>query len=174
MSDEGKKQQCIELTSIPDGLQTEEDRKKGLIESLRRTIRGNLTRLKEKINCENSDDEKISCVMADTTLIGWIHDVSQKMGAELVAFQPGAAADIALILQIPKLIQDGSLDTNGFVMKNDFINLSNEMPPWRRNELPWIVSSNLRDQKIVLECCQIAKQAVHPYAKWLLCNTVGK
>ncbi|KAL2465192.1 UDP-glycosyltransferase 83A1 [Abeliophyllum distichum] len=170
MSDEDKNQHCIELTSIPDGLQTEEDRKKGLIESLRRTIPRNLTRLIEKINCENSD-EKISCVIADTTLIGWIHDVSQKMEAELVAFQPGAAADIALILQIPKLIQDGNLDTNGFVMKNDFINLSNEMPPWRRNELPWIVSSDLKDQKIVFECCQIAQQAVHQYTKWLLCNT---
>ncbi|KAL2465177.1 UDP-glycosyltransferase 83A1 [Abeliophyllum distichum] len=131
MSDEDKKQHCIELTSIPDGLQTEEDRKKGLVESLRRTYPRNLTRLIEKINFENSD-EKISCVIADTPLIGLIHDVPQKMGAELVAFQFGAAADIALVLQIPKLIQDGSLDTNGFAMKSDLISLSNEIPEWRR------------------------------------------
>ncbi|KAL2482387.1 UDP-glycosyltransferase 83A1 [Forsythia ovata] len=170
MSDEDKKQQRIELTSIPDGLQTEEDRKKGLVESLRRTYPRNLTRLIEKINCENSD-EKISCVIADTPVIGWIHDVSQKMGAELVAFQFGAAADIALILQIPKLIQDGSLDTNGFVMKNDFISLSNEIPEWGGNELPWSIPSDLKDQKIVFECCQNTQQAVHQHAKWLLCNT---
>ncbi|CAI9787229.1 unnamed protein product [Fraxinus pennsylvanica] len=168
MSEEDKEQSHIELLSIPDGLQIEEDRKKGLLESLRRTMPANLTRLIEKINGESSD-EKI-CFIADTTLIGWILDVPEKVGAESVAFQPGATADMALVLQIPKLIQLGNLDTNGSIVKNEMINLSGEIPPWRNSELPWRVSSDLKAQKMVFECCQTAQQALHK-AKWLLCNT---
>ncbi|CAA3023206.1 Hypothetical predicted protein [Olea europaea subsp. europaea] len=138
MSEEDKEQSHLELLSIPDGLQTEEDRKNGLLESLRRTMPGNLTRLIEKINC----------VIADTTLIEWILDVPKKVGAETVAFQPGATADMALVLQIPKLIQLGNLDANGSIMKNEMINLSSEIPSWRNSELPWGVSSGLKARKM--------------------------
>ncbi|CAA2985945.1 Hypothetical predicted protein [Olea europaea subsp. europaea] len=77
---------------------------------------------------------------------------------------------MALVLQIPKLIQLGNLDANGSIMKNEMINLSSEIPSWRNSELPWGVSSDLKARKMVFECCQTAQQALHQ-AKWLICNT---
>ncbi|CAI9754577.1 unnamed protein product [Fraxinus pennsylvanica] len=160
----------IELASIPDGLIPEDDRENDftVTESLVRTMPGYLTDLIEKINCENGD-EKISCVIADIA-IGWILDVAKKVGAEPVAFLPAAAAGMALILHIPKLIEAGNLDINGTMMRSELINLSDEIPPWKRNELSWSFSSDLQTQKIFFECCLTAEQTAH-HAKWLLCNT---
>lgn len=117
---EDEEQRGIELTSIPDGLMPEDDRENAFIitESLVRTMPGYLTDLVEKINWEN-EDQKISCIIADIA-IGWILDVAKKMGAEPVAFLPAAAAGMALILHIPKLIEAGNLDINGKIKFRDF------------------------------------------------------
>ncbi|CAI9787233.1 unnamed protein product [Fraxinus pennsylvanica] len=170
MSEEDKRQSHIELMSIPDGLTPEDDRNDGfkLIESLRRTMSRNLTDLIEKINCQDKD-EKISHVIADTT-IGWILDIPKKMGAEPVAFQPFAAAGMVLQLHIPKLIEEGNLDINGFMMENELIKVSHDLPPWRRNELIWSIPSDLKGQKILFECILTAGQSIH-HASWILCNT---
>ncbi|KAL2528762.1 UDP-glycosyltransferase 83A1 [Forsythia ovata] len=77
---------------------------------------------------------------------------------------------MAMILQIPKLIQSGNLDTNGSVMKNELINLSDNIPPWRRNKLSWSFPGDLKTQKVVFECFVDAAKTAH-HAKWLLCNT---
>ncbi|KAL2482384.1 UDP-glycosyltransferase 83A1 [Forsythia ovata] len=165
-----EEQRGIELTSIPDGLMPEDDREIFFIVtgSLRRTMPGYLIDLIEKINCKNSD-EKISCVIADIA-IGWILDVAEKVGAEPVAFLPAAAAGMALILHIPKLIEAGNLDKNGTMMQGELINLTDEIPSWRRNELSWSFLGDLKTQKIFFECCLTAEQTAH-HAKWLLCNT---
>ncbi|KAL2528687.1 UDP-glycosyltransferase 83A1 [Forsythia ovata] len=170
MSEDDKKQNPIQLISIPDGLPAEDDRSVGfeLMESVRRTMPENLSNLIKKINGRNSD-EKITCVIADIT-VGWIFDVTQKLGAESVAFQSAPAAGMAMILQIPKLIQAGNLDINGSVMKNELINLSDNIPPWRRNKLSWSFPGDLKTQTIVFECFMDAAKTAH-HAKWLLCNT---
>ncbi|CAA3023207.1 UDP-glycosyltransferase 83A1-like [Olea europaea subsp. europaea] len=171
MSEEDKRQSHIELMSIPDGLPPEDDRSDWLklLESLARTMSRNLTDLIEKINCENKD-ERISHIIVDTT-IGWILDIPKKMGAEPVAFQPSAAASMALKLHIPKLIEEGNLDINGFMMENELIKVSHDVPPWRRNELLWSIPSDLKGQKILFECILAAGKSVHQ-ATWILCNTL--
>ncbi|CAA3016350.1 UDP-glycosyltransferase 83A1-like [Olea europaea subsp. europaea] len=167
---EDEEQRGIELTSIPDGLMPEDDRENAFIitESLVRTMPGYLTDLVEKINWEN-EDQKISCIIADIA-IGWILDVAKKMGAEPVAFLPAAAAGMALILHIPKLIEAGNLDINGSMMQSELIDLGDEIPPWKRNELSWSFSSDLKTQKIFFECCLTAEETAHQ-AKLLLSNT---
>ncbi|CAA2985946.1 UDP-glycosyltransferase 83A1-like [Olea europaea subsp. europaea] len=171
MSEEDKRQSHIELMSIPDGLPPEDDRSDWLklLESLARTMSRNLTDLIEKINCENKH-EKISHIIVDTT-IGWILDIPKKMGAEPVAFQPSAAASMALKLHIPKLIEEGNLDINGFMMEKELIKVSHDVPPWRRNELLWSIPSDLKGQKILFECILAAGKSVHQ-ATWILCNTL--
>ncbi|CAA3030401.1 UDP-glycosyltransferase 83A1-like [Olea europaea subsp. europaea] len=173
MSEEDKKKNSMQLISIPDGLPPEDDRSPGieLMESVIRTMPGNLTNLIEKINCENSG-EKITCVIADIT-IGWILDVTQKLGAESVVFHPAAAAGMAMILQIPKLIRAGNLDTYGSVTKNELIDLSDNIPPWRRNELTWSIPGDLKTQKIAFECFAAAGKTAN-HAKWMLCNTFNE
>ncbi|CAA2994010.1 UDP-glycosyltransferase 83A1-like [Olea europaea subsp. europaea] len=170
MSEEDKRQNPIQLISIPDGLPPDDDRSPGfeLMESVIRTMPGNLRNLIEKINGRSSD-EKITCVIADIT-IGWILDVTQKLGAESVVFQSAAAAGMAMVLQIPKLIRAGNLDMNGSVKKNELINLSDNIPSWRKNELPWSFPGDLKTQSMVFETFMAGGKTAHR-AKWLLCNT---
>lgn len=101
------------LASISDGLAADDDRSNGfeLWESLKRTMASHLLELIEKINRSNCD-EKISCLIADVT-VGWILEIAEDLGAECVGFTPGSAASLAMILRIPDLIEQGSLDSNG-------------------------------------------------------------
>lgn len=101
------------LTSIPDGLPPEDDRRDHLkvLFSIRRTMADYLTDLVEKINRSNND-EQITCVIADFS-VGWILEVAEKIGAEAVGFVPFSAATFAMILEGPKLFQQGFLDADG-------------------------------------------------------------
>ncbi|KAG8375054.1 hypothetical protein BUALT_Bualt10G0060000 [Buddleja alternifolia] len=103
----------IVLASIPDGRSPEDDINDTfkLLETLRNTMPSSLTDLIERINSSSHDDEKISCVIADIT-IGWVLETAQKMGAEPVVFSPASAAALAIILHIPKLLEEGYLDSN--------------------------------------------------------------
>ena len=65
----------------------------------------------EKIN-ESDDDDRIICVIADVK-VAWAFDVAEKMGIQSAAFWPNVPATLALILLIPKLIEDGIIDTQG-------------------------------------------------------------
>ncbi|CAA3016351.1 UDP-glycosyltransferase 83A1-like [Olea europaea subsp. europaea] len=166
MSEEDEKQRNIELISIPDGLMPDDDRNNGFIinSGHRKTLLRNLTNLMEKLSC----DEKISCVIADIS-IGWILDDIEKMEAVPVAFLTGAAAEMALTLHIPKLIEAENVDVNGTMMQNELI-LSDEIPSWRTNELIWSVPADLNAQKLFFEFFRTAERSAH-HAKWLLCNT---
>ncbi|KAI3454739.1 hypothetical protein Pfo_011402 [Paulownia fortunei] len=145
----------IVLTSIPDRLAPEDDRNDGfkLLGGLKSTMASALTDLIEKINCSNSD-EKISCIIADIT-VGWILEIAEEMAAEPVGFTLAAAASLAVILHIPKLIEQGNLDIYGSVMGCDTISLSDNIPPWRKNELSWSFPIDLKTQKNFFESCDL-------------------
>ncbi|KAH6825053.1 hypothetical protein C2S53_014047 [Perilla frutescens var. hirtella] len=164
------------LTSIPDGLEPDHDPNDPflLFETLSRTMQKSLPDLIEKINCSNPN-EKISCVIAD---IGfrWVLDIAEMMGAELVGFSTPSVATFALLLHIPKLIQQGNLDTDGTIThpfgslkKVDVIRLSDEISDWKKDELPWSTPNDLKTQKIFFECL-ISNQVAYK-AKWVLWNS---
>ena len=72
-----------------------------------------LEKLIEDINA--SDDEgssKITCIVADA-FMGWALDVGHKMGIKGAALWPASAAVFALEDNMPKLVEDGIMDSNG-------------------------------------------------------------
>ncbi|PIN09113.1 UDP-glucuronosyl and UDP-glucosyl transferase [Handroanthus impetiginosus] len=160
----------IAMTSIPEGISSEDDKSDTfkLLESLRSTMPGFLTDLIERINSTNGD-EKISCVIADVT-IGWILETAEKMGAEPVVFMPSSAAAFAMALHIPKLLEEGSLDENGTITKDETISLSENIPSWTKNELCWSFSNDLKTQKLFFDCSLRVQKAAYQ-TKLLLCNT---
>ncbi|PIN01538.1 UDP-glucuronosyl and UDP-glucosyl transferase [Handroanthus impetiginosus] len=170
MSDHDKGQDNIVLTSIPDGLPPQDDRCDAfkVFESLKNTAGVYLTNLIEKIN-ESNSDEKISCVIADVT-IGWVLENVEKLGVEGVAFAPASVATLAMTLHIPKLIEEGRIDENGTLTGIEIINLSDNLPPWIKDEVTWCFPLDLNLQKIFFECSLITQKAAYR-AKWLLCNT---
>nr|POE91185.1 udp-glycosyltransferase 83a1 [Quercus suber] len=70
---------------------------------------GHFKDLIEKIN-QSNDDDQISCIIVNTT-VGWALEVAQKMRIKRAAVWPAGPGDLAFVLHIPKLIQDGIIDT---------------------------------------------------------------
>jgi hypothetical protein len=103
----------IRLVSIPDGLEPGDDRNDPTkrIESVVKFMPAHFKDLIEKIN-KSDDDDQISCVIADA-FIGWALEVAEKMGIKRAAFFPAGPGNLALLLHIPKLIEDGIIDAKG-------------------------------------------------------------
>lgn len=105
----------VTMVSIPDGLQPWEDRNDlgKLTEAILSVMPGELETLIQRV------DGKVTCVIADWNM-GWAIGVAERMGVGRVAFWPAAAAVLGLLVNIPMLLQDGIIDSNGescFYMK---------------------------------------------------------
>ncbi|KAM1218009.1 hypothetical protein PS1_045655 [Malus domestica] len=104
---------CIDLVSIPDGLEPGQDTNDPgkLSETMQQVMPGNLEELMEKIN-NRGEGDKITCVIADQA-IGWALEIVVKMKIKTATFWPASAAVLALKLSIPKLIYEGIIDNDG-------------------------------------------------------------
>ncbi|KAL0014735.1 hypothetical protein SO802_001804 [Lithocarpus litseifolius] len=105
----------ISLVSIPDGLGPEDDRNElgKLCEAMLRTMLEKLEELINYINASNGNDKIISCIVADAAGMGWAIEVGIKMGIKRAFFRPGTAASLALQVSIPRLIDDGIINSDG-------------------------------------------------------------
>ncbi|XP_071926209.1 UDP-glycosyltransferase 83A1-like [Coffea arabica] len=106
-----------------DGLESWEDRNDAAksMKAIFRVIPTKLEALIEKIN--QSESDKITCIIVDEFL-GLALEVAKKIGVRVVSFSPVAAALYALKLNIPKLIDDGIIDSSGTIMKKQMVQLS--------------------------------------------------
>lgn len=112
LSENDDVQKKISLVSIPDGLGPEEDRTdlKKLTEAIAEVMPG---KLEEVINMINECDENgVSCVIVDENM-GWALGVAEKLNIRRVAFWPAAAAMLASLFSVSKLIDDGIIDSDG-------------------------------------------------------------
>lgn len=102
----------IRFVSIPDGLDSPEDRKNPgkISEAMLRTMPKIFEELVEGLR-ESGNDE-INCILADQS-IGWALEIAEKKGIKSAAFCPAAAALLVLSLSIPQLIDDGIIDHEG-------------------------------------------------------------
>ena len=102
----------IRLVSFPDGLEPGDDRNDTikLFNSFLEVMPGHFKDLIEKIN--ESNDEHISCVITDGMVVPAL-EVVEKMGIKMAILWPAGPATLAIILSIPKLIQDGIIDARG-------------------------------------------------------------
>lgn len=111
--DEDEDEDDMVVVSIPAGLEAGDDPNDTfrMLETLKSSLPGSLSDLIERINSCNPD-EKVSCLIADIT-IEWVLDIGQKMGVDALPFCPASAAALTLSSHIPKLLQDGIVDSNG-------------------------------------------------------------
>lgn len=102
----------IHLVSVPDGMEPCEDRNDigRLCDAMPKVMPRRLEELIEEIN--KVEDENVTCVIADGN-IGFPIEVAEKMNIKKAAFWPVAAATLALFYNIPKMIDDGIIDSNG-------------------------------------------------------------
>lgn len=110
----GKIHPMIQLISVPDGLSPEEDRNDlgRLCEGSLAVMPGYLEEIIEKSGDELEGGCRITWMIADKNM-AWALEVAKKTGIRAAAFWPAAAALLATMMTIPKLVEDGILDNDG-------------------------------------------------------------
>ncbi|XP_031257640.1 UDP-glycosyltransferase 83A1-like [Pistacia vera] len=160
----------IHLATIPDGFEPWEDRSDlgKLCEKTFTVMPGKLEELIEKINRE--EDEKIICVIADGTA-GFPIQVAEKMKIKKAAFWPAAAASLKLLYDTQNLIDDGVIDNEGTPIKNQMIQLGQNMPVIHSSNLIWAnIRQGLATQKKIFDFFYKITKAVN-VADFLICNS---
>ncbi|KAM7520663.1 hypothetical protein LguiB_019625 [Lonicera macranthoides] len=159
----------INLVSIPDGLEAWDDRNElgKLTKAILQVMPGKLEELIEKIN--GTENDKVTCVIADESM-GWALKVAEKMGIRRAAFWPAAAALLASIFSIPKLIDDNVIGKDGTIMQKQMIHLSPAMPAMNTADFVWACIGDLDTQKVIFDLIVQATEFVK-VADWIICNS---
>ncbi|KAL9447913.1 hypothetical protein AB3S75_015401 [Citrus x aurantiifolia] len=140
----------IHLVSIPDGMEPWEDGNDfgKLIEKCLQVMPGRLEKLIEEIN--SREDEKIDCFIADGNM-GWSMEVAKKMNVRGAVFWPSSAASVAFVFRIPKLIDDGIIDSHGTPMSMQMFRIAPNMPEMNSRDCFWAHIGDLTTQKIFFD-----------------------
>ncbi|CAA2949033.1 UDP-glycosyltransferase 83A1-like [Olea europaea subsp. europaea] len=166
------------MVSIPDGLESSDDRTDlgKDIELVSAVMPGELMELIAQINSSESD--RITCLIADAC-VGGALELAKKMGIKKVAFWPQVATQLALLLKIPNLIDDGIIDSDGIAIQNQIIRLSPDTPAINTTELSWSCFSDELTVKIafklgvvqVLKAVKSADRNICNSSNWLESGT---
>jgi hypothetical protein len=104
----------IHLTSIPDGLADDEDRKdlNKLIDAYSRHMPGHLERL--IADMEAAGRPRVKWLVGDVSM-GWSFEVAKRLGIRVACVWPASMACLAIMLKIPNLMEEGLIDDKGVV-----------------------------------------------------------
>ncbi|KAL2335448.1 hypothetical protein Fmac_016661 [Flemingia macrophylla] len=159
----------IKLVSIPDGLGPDDDRSDvgKLCDAILSTMPLMLEKFIEDINLNGGD--KITCIISDV-IMGWSLEVGSKLGIRGVQFWTSSATMFALLDNIPMLIEDGIIDSDGFPITKGTFQISPSMPKIDKGAIWW---SNIYDPttekkvfKYLVRCLQNSN-----LSEWCICNT---
>ncbi|KAH7532717.1 hypothetical protein FEM48_Zijuj04G0051900 [Ziziphus jujuba var. spinosa] len=95
--------------------------------------------------------------------------ILKKMKICRAAFRPAAAALLALVFSIPKLIHDGIIQDNGTPLRNQMIQLAPTTPTTRTENLVWACIGDVTTQRIIFET-MVRNNESMKMADWVLCN----
>ncbi|XP_050376368.1 UDP-glycosyltransferase 83A1-like [Argentina anserina] len=164
--DLGNERNKVRYITVPDGL-SEDERNDDvkLSQSISEVMPGHLREVIEKVNMEGN---QVTCVIADP-MFGWAFEIAETMKLKLAIFWTSAPGVLALILSIPKLIEDGIIDTKGSSKLDGKIQLSPDLPPLTSADFLWNYSGNQTPAEIMFQYFF----GIHQNLKrsgWLLCN----
>ncbi|XP_004489530.3 UDP-glycosyltransferase 83A1-like [Cicer arietinum] len=157
----------IKVVTLSDGLESEDDRSdtKKVMLSIKSTMPNKLPKLIEDINAlEVDNNNKINCIVV-TFSMGWALEVGHKLGIKGALLFPASATSLACVVCIPRLIEDGIIDSEGNPTKQQEIQISPDIPMMDTTNLPWHGTDKILFDYIVQEI-----QTIN-LAEWWLCNT---
>ncbi|CAI9109828.1 OLC1v1009734C1 [Oldenlandia corymbosa var. corymbosa] len=159
------------LVAIPDGLESDEERKipGKLSEAIYRVMPGKLEELIKTMNASSTEEDRVTCLIADQSL-GWAQELASNLGIRRVAFLPAAAATLVLGFNIPRLIEDGIIDQDGTQLKEQVVQLAPGMPLMNSTEFVWACLGNSMMQKVIFQA-MVQNNQVVKLADWLICNS---
>ncbi|XP_054810438.1 UDP-glycosyltransferase 83A1-like [Prosopis cineraria] len=162
----------LELVSIPDGMGPEDDRNDmaKLSLAILSTMSSEFEKLLEDIH--GRDGRRISCIVADVNM-AWALEIAHKLGIKAAVICPTSAALFAFELHMPKLIQDGLMDSDGMpIVKGEF-EISPEIPKMNTADIAWCCMGDSTSQKLVYDYIARMIRTSH-LTDWWLCNTVSE
>ncbi|ESW23307.1 hypothetical protein PHAVU_004G035800 [Phaseolus vulgaris] len=140
MVDQYNEESPLKLVSIPDGLGPNDDRNNlgKLCDSMLITVPEALKKLiEDNNNIHLKGDNRIRFIVADVH-VGWILNVACELGIKGALFWPAAAALFHLVSSVPKLVDDGIIDSDGSILTSKrTIQLSPSMPEMDTRTLFW-------------------------------------
>ncbi|XP_027359084.1 UDP-glycosyltransferase 83A1-like [Abrus precatorius] len=161
----------LKLVSISDGLRPEDDRKDlgKLCDTILRTMPSTFEKLIDDIHLNS--DNRINFIVADMCM-GWAFDVGTKLGIKGAMIWPASVSMLALICNIPKLIDDGIIDSDGGlkVTTKNTIRISPIMSDMDPRTFFWLNMGDTTTGKIVLNYLVQCAQCIN-LTEWCLCNT---
>ncbi|XP_027351428.1 UDP-glycosyltransferase 83A1-like [Abrus precatorius] len=163
------------LISVPDGLGPHDDRND--LASLCMAILSTMPCLLEKvirdINAFDNGSEKITGIVADANM-AWSLEIANKLGIKSALFCPCSAAIFVLQDNIPRLIEDGIIDSDGktfgFPIVKGKFQLSPRMPVMDTADIPWCCIGDSTEQKIIYNYIANMMQ-YSQLTDWWLCNS---
>ncbi|KAK4490742.1 hypothetical protein RD792_001445 [Penstemon davidsonii] len=168
LSKEDNIKELVNMVSIPDGLEPWEDRNElgQLTQGIFNVMPQELEALIHKIN---QTEDEIVCVIADWGM-GWAFEVAEKLGLRSAAFWSGPAAVLASSFTIPKLVNDGIIDSDGRPLKNHMVELSPNIPLMNSKNFLWTCIGDPTTQKIIFDVLVKCNHTVK-LTSWLVCNS---
>ncbi|MQL88485.1 hypothetical protein Taro_021043 [Colocasia esculenta] len=163
----------LRLVAIPDGLPPGDDRADigRLTEAIQRAMPGHLEELIRKTNelGAGAGGGGITCVVADQGM-AWALGVAKKMDLRAAAFWPASAWMLAIILSIPKLLEDGIIDQEGRLRGEGEFQLAVGMPAMNHTHLAWNYCGDAAAQSIMFHYFQSLGRATES-SEFILCNS---
>ncbi|KAF5740387.1 hypothetical protein HS088_TW11G00456 [Tripterygium wilfordii] len=165
----GEEVHPIGIVAVPDGLGPEDNRGdvNKLSESFFRILPGHMEDLINKVS-QSDGDAKVTCVIADPVMVSAL-EVADKMRIKKATFFTSSPGVLTMILQLPKLIEAGIINTKGTATKNEKIQLSPTLPPLSDAEFIWKCPEYKSMEEIVFQCTLSIDQNMRT-SNWILCN----
>ncbi|XP_015962689.1 UDP-glycosyltransferase 83A1 [Arachis duranensis] len=164
--DDEESSKMIKFVTFPDGLGPEGDRSDSMkvLQSIKRTMPSLLPKLIEDINALNFEN-KITCILV-TFNMSWALEVGHQLGIQCAALFPFSATSVASVHFIPKLIEDGIIDSDGNPIKSQEIQLAPNMAMMDSKHFLWCNLGNDFFKHLVQET-----KTMELLAEWWLCNS---
>ncbi|KAF3786634.1 DIMBOA UDP-glucosyltransferase [Nymphaea thermarum] len=162
----------IRLASIPDGVDSQEDRWnfKEMSNAILHVMPRFLEELILKIN--EDEKEKITFMIVDG-MIGTLLSIAVKLEIRRAVFWPASAWFLAIFKKIPLLLASGTIDENGFPKTDATIQLSEASPALDPTHLSWMNLRNIGFNSAFFpylhKCVETIKGVDH-----IVCNSFSK
>ncbi|CAN6309277.1 unnamed protein product [Urochloa humidicola] len=127
----------------------------------------NLERLVAKM--EAVGRPKVKWLISDVCA-WWSFDVAERLGIRVASFLATSAASLGINLKIPKLTEDGLINSKGWPEREETFQLAPGVPPLHTSNLPWNNAGAAEGQPTIFELCK-RMDRLSTLSEMVVCNS---
>ncbi|CAN6231269.1 unnamed protein product, partial [Urochloa humidicola] len=159
----------IHLAAISGGVEDDDECKdvSKLVDAYPWNMPRNLERLVAKM--EAVGRPKVKWLISDVCA-WWSFDVAKSFGIRVASFLPASAAGLAISLKIPKLTEDGLINSKVWPEREETFQLVPGVPPLHTSNLPWNHAGAGEEQPILFELFR-RMERLSTLSEMVVCNS---